>query len=238
MKKKYWCAVTALGLTGAVPTLAQAAAVLSPNDFIIAIDADPAASQSNYPVNEYPGLAIDGDPSTKYLNFGKLETGFIVTPAIGSTTVRSLQFSTANDAADRDPASYVLEGSLQSFTQDQLTAADNGNGGLGTWTQISTGTLALPAARLTADAVIERMVYKTPRKMDVVVVTSDRGVRDLCRGMGALVMDAANFLSSLEETRSSIRETVTNTRKPAPAHLEERLDSDSLARLQALRKKL
>ena len=154
MKKKYWCAVTALGLTGAVPTLAQAAAVLSPNDFIIAIDADPAASQSNYPVNEYPGLAIDGDPSTKYLNFGKLETGFIVTPAIGSTTVRSLQFSTANDAADRDPASYVLEGSLQSFTQDQLTAADNGNGGLGTWTQISTGTLALPAARLTADAVI------------------------------------------------------------------------------------
>lgn len=91
---------------------------------------------------------------------------------------------------------------------------------------------------LTADAVIERMVYQSPRKMDVVVVTSDRGVRDLCRGMGALVMDAPNFLSSLDETRTAIRETVTNTRKPAPSHLEERLDSASLERLAALRKKL
>lgn len=91
---------------------------------------------------------------------------------------------------------------------------------------------------LTADAVIERMVYQSPRKMDVVVVTSDRGVRDLCRGMGALVMDTPNFLSSLEETRSAIRETVTNTRKPTPSHLEERLNSASLERLAALRKKL
>jgi len=91
---------------------------------------------------------------------------------------------------------------------------------------------------LTADAVIERMVYQSPRKMDVVVVTSDRGVRDLCRGMGALVMDTPNFLSSLEESKSSIRETVTSTRKPSPSHLEERLDAASLAKLAALRKKL
>lgn len=91
---------------------------------------------------------------------------------------------------------------------------------------------------LTADAVIERMVYQSPRKMDVVVVTSDRGVRDLCRGMGALVMDAPNFLRSIEETRSDIQETVRNTRKPAPSHLEERLNAESLAKLEALRKKL
>lgn len=154
MKKKYWFALAAFGVTGVSPTLSHAAAVLSLNDFIIAIDADPAASQSAYPGGEAPRFAIDGLPSTKYLNFGKLETGFIVTPVIGSTTIHSLQFTTANDAVARDPASYVLEGSLQAFTQEQLTAADNGNGGLGTWTQISAGALALPAARLTADTAI------------------------------------------------------------------------------------
>lgn len=91
---------------------------------------------------------------------------------------------------------------------------------------------------LTADAVIERMVYQKDRKMEAIVVTSDRGVRDLCRGMGALVMDAPNFLRCIEETRTSIRETVQNTRKPAPSHLEERLDAGSLAKLAELRKKL
>src|SRR5215213_8848949 len=98
MKKKYWFALAAFGVTGVMPTMSRAAAVLSPNDFIIAIDSDPAASQSAYPGGETPGMAIDGDATTKYLNFGKLETGFIVTPAIGSTTVHSLQFTTANDA--------------------------------------------------------------------------------------------------------------------------------------------
>lgn len=155
MKKKYWYALAAsLGVTGIAPSMTQAAGILSPNDFIIAIDADPATSQSSYPTNEAPRFAIDGLPGTKYLNFGKLETGFIVTPAIGTTTLRSLQFTTANDAVERDPASYVLEGSMQSFTQAELTAADNGNGGLGTWTQISAGNLTLPAERTTAAPVI------------------------------------------------------------------------------------
>ncbi len=154
MKKKYWFALAAFGVTGVLPTLSHAAAVLSLNDFIIAIDSDPAASQSSYPAGEAPRFAVDSLAETKYLNFGKLETGFIISPFAGSTIAKSLQFTTANDAVARDPASYVLEGSLQTFTQEQLTAADNGNGGLGTWTQISTGVLALPAARLTPDAVI------------------------------------------------------------------------------------
>ena len=91
---------------------------------------------------------------------------------------------------------------------------------------------------LTADAVIERMVYQKERKMDAVVVTSDRGVRDLCRGMGALVMDANNFLQSIQETRADVGQTVRNTQKPAPINVEDRLDSASLARLEQLRKKL
>lgn len=91
---------------------------------------------------------------------------------------------------------------------------------------------------LTADAVIERMVYKKVRKMDAVVVTNDRGVRDLCRGMGALVMDANHFLQSLQETRADIGETVRNTRKPAPINVEDRLDERGRAFLEQLRDKL
>lgn len=91
---------------------------------------------------------------------------------------------------------------------------------------------------LSADAVIERMVYQTPRKMDVAVVTSDRGVRDLCRGMGALVMDANNFLKSIQDSRVDAGETVRNTQKPAPANVEDRLNASSLALLEELRKKL
>lgn len=93
-------------------------------------------------------------------------------------------------------------------------------------------------AQLTADAVIERMVYETPRKMDVVVVTNDRGVRDLCRGMGALVMDAQHFLNSIQESRRETSETLERTRQPTPHHLQDRLDSDSMDVLKKLRDKL
>lgn len=93
-------------------------------------------------------------------------------------------------------------------------------------------------AKLTADAVIERMVYEMPRKMEVVVVTNDRGVRDLCRGMGALVMDAGNFLNSIQESRQDTSEALKRTRQVNPHHLEDRLDEDAIAMLEKLRKKL
>ena len=93
-------------------------------------------------------------------------------------------------------------------------------------------------AQLTADSVIERMVYESPRKMEVVVVTNDRGVRDLCRGMGALVMDAANFLQSIEESGRSTSEQLQRTRQNSPHHLEDRLDSEAIEQLKRLRKKL
>ena len=92
--------------------------------------------------------------------------------------------------------------------------------------------------QLTADAVIERKVYLMPRKMDAVVVTNDQGVRDLCRGMGALVMNAQYFLQSIEESRVDAGETVRNTQRPAPINVEDRLDGKSLDLLKQLRRKL
>lgn len=77
--------------------------------------------------------------SSKYLNFGKDPTsapfegpvGFVVTPAKGATVLKGVRFYTANDAENRDPADYVLEGSNDGTT----------------FTQISAGPLALPSTR-------------------------------------------------------------------------------------------
>jgi len=55
--------------------------------------------------------AIDNNTSTKYLNFDKLNAGFTVTPANGPVVVTGLRLTSANDAPERDPTSFVLSGS-------------------------------------------------------------------------------------------------------------------------------
>lgn len=65
----------------------------------------------NSPGGEGVEMAIDNNPGTKYLNFDKLNAGFTVTPAVGSTVVVGLRFTSANDAPERDPTSFTLEGS-------------------------------------------------------------------------------------------------------------------------------
>src|SRR5262245_54380124 len=55
--------------------------------------------------------AIDNNVNTKYLNFDKLNTGFTVTPTMGSSVCRGITLVSANDAPERDPASFLLEGS-------------------------------------------------------------------------------------------------------------------------------
>lgn len=93
-------------------------------------------------------------------------------------------------------------------------------------------------ASTSADAVIERAVYQAPKKMDVVVVSGDRGLRDLCRGMGALVMDADNFLATSSEIDRDVKAQTARTRQASPSFLEESLNASSLARLAELKKKL
>ena len=66
-------------------------------------------SSDNHPDGEHPGLAIDNNPSTKYLNFDKLDTGLTITT--GGGVVTGLGLTSANDAPERDPASFVLSGS-------------------------------------------------------------------------------------------------------------------------------
>lgn len=125
------------------PQAALAAPVLSPTDFIIAIDSDAPLSLSNSPAAESAANAHDGSTATKYLNFGELDTGIVVTPFAGSTTIQSMLLYTANDYASRDPASWKVYGTNDAYDH---VANNNGTSVLPgvTWTELGAGNLALP----------------------------------------------------------------------------------------------
>jgi glucose/arabinose dehydrogenase len=132
-------------------TAATGTNIIAPDAFIIPIqDAEPAGgSESNFPGGESPAQAIDGNPGTKYLNFGRENSGFIVTPSAGATTVTSFQITTANDAVERDPTGWALYG-----TNDAIQSQNNSFGNAENWTLIDTGSLDLPAARNAPGAVV------------------------------------------------------------------------------------
>jgi hypothetical protein len=111
--------------------------ITAPTDTIVLVngvdDGDGAAGAP--PANEGVANALD-NTTNKYLNFLDLGSGFTVTPAVGPKVVTALRFFTANDAVERDPASYLFEGS------------NNGT----TFTTIASGSLELPLGRNTAAA--------------------------------------------------------------------------------------
>jgi hypothetical protein len=98
-----YSALAVLFLALAAPSYAQLADVTQPGDPIV-------GSSANNPPSEAVGNAIDNQP-TKYLNFDRLNTGFTVTPRVGLTVVQMLTLQSANDAPERDPIDFTLEGS-------------------------------------------------------------------------------------------------------------------------------
>src|SRR5688572_21337479 len=107
-------AATFFMMLNADHVFAQGIPHLGPEDTAIAIDLDsvlvPAQNNGRYPATENPPKILDNLASTKYLNFGGVGSGFIVTPSSGSQKVESFQIRTANDAPGRDPASWALYG--------------------------------------------------------------------------------------------------------------------------------
>ena len=83
-------------------------------------------TSNNSPHNETAVNAFDGNPNTKYLNFDKQNAGVTVKLSQGRV-VQKFTITTANDAVERDPASYKLYGS---------------NNGVN-WTLIKEGPLSL-----------------------------------------------------------------------------------------------
>jgi hypothetical protein len=97
---------------------APATDVTVPGDIVKGVPDEPRdGSVAGWPGNEHPALAIDDNTGTKYLHFkGEVEpTGFKVTPLDGPSVVTGLSFTTANDAAPRDPISFELSGSNDSI---------------------------------------------------------------------------------------------------------------------------
>ncbi len=90
-----------------------------------------------------------------------------------------------------------------------------------------------------ADTVIERLIYQERNRMNCIVVTNDGGLRSLCRGMGALTMEADSFLASVRHVQQRARELLEKRKgvESAPL-LEDRLDEASMKMLAALRDKL
>ena len=116
-------------LVANVTILSSLADITSPEDTIEGFG-------GTWPDGEAPANAFNNN-TTKYLNFGPEgdpfagPVGVTVTPAIGSTVVSGIRFYTANDANERDPMDFLLEGSTDGET----------------YTRIAGGALNLPTAR-------------------------------------------------------------------------------------------
>ena len=122
-------------------TPCYAGPLISMGDPTIGIDED-LSSNSSYPAGENPSLVIDGSIATKYLNFGRVNSGFIITPANAAAVPRSFTLTTANDSEERDPAEVTIYG-----TNDAVLSTDNSPGVLENWTQIAKIPLALSINR-------------------------------------------------------------------------------------------
>ena len=133
--------------------------VLAPGHPIVGVGATAGSSASSiaasggvsgnaYPLTESPDKCIDVNTATKYLNFARINCGFIVTIPNNLAKVNGFQFSTANDSPERDPATVTLEGTS---APDPTTAASGS-----TWVQIYAGPSGLAAdpGRLAVGAVI------------------------------------------------------------------------------------
>ncbi len=113
--------------------------ITAPGDAILALLDNPTPGfSSNYPGGEAPTKLIDGDHGSKYLNFGNTNSGFIITPASGPSTVASFDMVTGNDAPGRDPQDWIIYG-----TNDVIASADNSFGDDENWTEIDSGTTVL-----------------------------------------------------------------------------------------------
>lgn len=126
---------------------------LAPSDPILAIHVawdsrSPAAGPTG--LSEGPESAIDGTTDWKYLNFGEINSGFIVTPSLGPSTLDSFQITTANDAEERDPTIWMLYG-----TNDAIVSANNSDAAGESWAFICGGSVALPSDRNTLGPMVE-----------------------------------------------------------------------------------
>ncbi|MFN0130057.1 MAG: choice-of-anchor D domain-containing protein, partial [Verrucomicrobiales bacterium] len=122
-----------------------------------------ASGVNNWPAGEPPSDLINqlkGGAAEKYLNFAAMNTGIIVTPAAGPSIITSMSLSVADDAEERDPASYALYG-----TNSPITGPGPFDLGPLGFVLISSGPLALPSSRDTiTDGAGNDLIVPIPAK--------------------------------------------------------------------------
>jgi hypothetical protein len=100
-------------------------------------------------------------------------------------------------------------------------------------------TVLFSSKQKTADDIIERAVYKAPRKEAVIVVSADRGIKELCLGMGALLMSPENFWTITQQAQQTVKASIkTHNQTTDLNRMEDRLDADILKKLNDLKDKL
>ncbi len=142
--------ILTLILTVPLGTVASAVQLFGPGDTILAVDIDSGPDSAVPGPGEDAVNALDQNSATKYLNFGKHHTGLIVTPGFGSSTVQSIQFTTANDSDGRDPTSFRLYG-----TNDAITSVAHSFGDAESWSLITDGLTGLDPARFDPGPIVD-----------------------------------------------------------------------------------
>lgn len=121
-----------------VTVLSSLPSVTTPTDAIAILNGStPAAESVDHAIDQSTAkyLNFDADSAAPFVG----PVGFTVSPAGGRTIVTVLRLYTANDAPERDPADYTLEGSNDGTT----------------WAPISAGALSLPDARNAGGAALD-----------------------------------------------------------------------------------
>jgi len=115
LRLKTTCLALLMAMTGSIAQ-AQLSDVTQPGDTIV-------ATSDNSPGSEGVTNAID-NADTKYLNFDINDTGLTVTPSVGLTVVSGLALTSANDGPDRDPTTFLLEGSYDGANFMEIASGD------------------------------------------------------------------------------------------------------------------
>ena len=130
-------------------------------DPLVSIQSTVIPSSANFPAAESALNALDHNTGTKYLNFDKLNTGFTVKLAQGAKVVTSVRLATANDAPERDPMTFTLEGAAATNGPWTTLVANASTGFETDPGRLFTGP-AIPIANATAYAVY-RVTFPTVR---------------------------------------------------------------------------
>ncbi len=92
---------------------------------------------------------------------------------------------------------------------------------------------------MSADSLIERGVYASPERGSIVVVSADRGILDLCRGMGAMSMRPEYFVRTMSDTIGKTRARILSVRSTKKlGTVEDLLDEADREDLEKLREGL